>query len=128
MNADGSEKELLRENVTSFIIVDDWIYYMQDQRQLRKMSLDASTDIDLNDFEIPRASIKTYNNGWLYVTVALSGSIAGSNPIERVRMDGTGREKIAEARPLALYIAGDEMYFANWVMGDRVLEHFKLEK
>ncbi|WP_282942723.1 DUF5050 domain-containing protein [Paenibacillus sp. RC67] len=128
MNADGSKKQLLRDDVTSYIIVDDWIYYMQDQKQLRKISMDGSTDIALNEFEIPRASIKTYHRGWLYVTVAVSGSIAASNPIERVRIDGTGREKIAEARPRALYIAGDEMYFANWDMGDSVMEHFKLDK
>jgi hypothetical protein len=128
MNADGSGKQLLRDDVTSYILVDDWIYYMQDQKLLHKMSLDGSTDITLNEFETPRASIKTYHRGWLYVTVAVSGSIAASNPIERVRIDGTGREKVAEARPLALYIAGEEMYFTNWVMGDRVMEHFKLGK
>lgn len=128
MRLDGTGNQLLRDDVTSFIIVDGWIYYMQDQKQLRKMSLDGATDIALTEFEVPRASIKTSRGGWLYVTVAVSGSIAGSNPIVRVRIDGTGREMIAEARPQALYIAGDEMYFANWVMGDSVLEHFKLDQ
>ncbi|WP_171654484.1 DUF5050 domain-containing protein [Paenibacillus foliorum] len=127
MNLDGSGQELLQDDVTDFIVVDDWIYYIRDRKQIHKMSLDGSVDIPLYEFEKPQLSSMTYWNGWVYYTIVSSGSISGSNPIERISIDGTGRQKVTEARPLALYIAGDEMYIAHWSMGDHTLLHFKLK-
>jgi hypothetical protein len=127
MNLDGSGQEMLRNDVTGFIIVDDWIYYVRDHKQLRKMSQDGSVDIPLYESDKPQLLSMTYRDGWVYYVHGGTG-ISGSAPIERMRIDGTDRQKVAEARPTALYIAGDEMYFANWLMGDHKLEHFQLEK
>ncbi|MFD0676477.1 MULTISPECIES: DUF5050 domain-containing protein [unclassified Paenibacillus] len=127
MNLDGSGQKMLRSKVTDFIVADDWIYYVLDRKQMYKMSLDGSVDIPLFELEKPQLSSMTYWNGWIYYTKFISGSIAGANPIERIRIDGTDQQKVTEARPLSLYIAGNEMYFANWSMGDQTLEHFKLD-
>ncbi|MEK8132645.1 DUF5050 domain-containing protein [Paenibacillus filicis] len=125
MNLDGSEARKLHDGVTSFILIDDWIYYVSQDKQLYKMNADGSVHILLHETTRPPLGKMNYRDGWLYYVSGGFG-IAGSASVERIRIDGSAREALFEARATALYIAGDEIYFPHWDMGDRTLYHTKL--
>lgn len=127
MGNDGSGRTELREKVTDFTVIDGWIYYVKDGKQLRKMSADGSVDIPLHESaRIPVFGLN-YRDGWVYY-VSGSFGVSRSASVERIRLDGTGRQALAEARATALYIAEDQLYFPNWSMGDRTMEHMNIDK
>ncbi|WP_429312375.1 DUF5050 domain-containing protein [Paenibacillus mucilaginosus] len=123
MKLDGSDERKVQERVTDFIIAEDWIYYVRDGKDIRKMSADGSVDIPLLEQEKPYMGRLSYKDGWIYFAAGGFG-IHGSIPIERIRLDGTGREAIVEARPAAIYWAGQEMYFVQWDMGSYRLYNY----
>lgn len=127
MGNDGSGTTELRENVTEFRIIDGWIYYVKDGRQLRKMSADASVDIPLHISARTPLFGLNYRDGWVYYVSGGFG-VSSTASVERIRLDGTGRQALAEARATALYIAEDQLYFPNWSMGDRTMEHMKIDE
>ncbi|MCG7212735.1 DUF5050 domain-containing protein [Paenibacillus mucilaginosus] len=127
MKLDGSDDRKVQERVTDFIITEDWIYYVRDGKDLRKISLDGSIDIPLLEQEKPYMGRLSYKDGWIYFAAGATG-IHGSLPLERVRLDGTGRETVFEARPTAIYWAGEAMYFAQWSLGSHVLYEHQLKE
>ncbi|WP_426446271.1 DUF5050 domain-containing protein [Paenibacillus sp. S-38] len=124
MNPDGSDARKMHEGVTEFIIAEDWIYYVRENTDLRKISLDGSVDMAVLQQDKNPLGRLSYREGWIYFAAGSTGH-HGSLPIERIRLDGTGREAIVEARPVALYWAGEEMYFAQWNLGAHVMEHLE---
>nr|WP_285854040.1 DUF5050 domain-containing protein [Paenibacillus elgii] len=126
MGNDGSGQTELRDNVKEIRIIDGWIYYVRDDKQLRKMSADGSVDIPL--LEPARTPIfgLNYRDGWVYYVSGGFG-ISGYASMERVRLDGTRHQALAEARATALYIAEDQLYFPYWSMGDRTMYHMKID-
>ncbi|SDC93496.1 protein of unknown function [Paenibacillus sp. UNCCL117] len=124
---DGSAPAKVRDGVRSFIIVDDWIYYTNGENRLGKLSLDGSVSIDLHTSSRSPLSSFNYRDGWLYYVSGGFG-VHGSASVERIRIDGSGREPLFEARATALYWAGEELYFPKWDMGDRRLEHLSLNE
>ncbi|WP_088830748.1 DUF5050 domain-containing protein [Paenibacillus tyrfis] len=127
MGNDGSGRTELRDNVTEFSIVDGWIYYVKDGKQLRKMSADGSVDIPLHEPARTPIFGLNYRDGWVYY-VSGSFGVSGYASMERIRLDGTGRQALAEARATALYIAEDQLYFPYWSMGDRTMYHMKIDE
>ncbi|MBU7314761.1 DUF5050 domain-containing protein [Paenibacillus oleatilyticus] len=126
MGNNGSGQTELRDNVTEISIIDGWIYYVQDGKQLRKMSADGSVDIPLHEPARTPIFGLNYRDGWVYYVSGGFG-ISGYASMERIRLDGTGRQALAEARATALYIAEDQLYFPYWSMGDRTMYHMKID-
>ncbi|WP_284645534.1 DUF5050 domain-containing protein [Paenibacillus silviterrae] len=125
MNLDGTEQTKLQEDVTKMTVIDGWIYYLQNYgKQIMKMKPDGTVVIPVytSDHFI---SALNFREGWLYLVSGTFG-IHGTASIERIRIDGTGRQALAGARATALYFAGDQLYFPQAWMGDNRLEHMRV--
>ncbi|WP_158606525.1 DUF5050 domain-containing protein [Paenibacillus ginsengarvi] len=124
---DGSQlTPLVSANFNSFVIVDGWLYYGENN-QLRKMSLEGGDpSITLRNFELDRENAVNfeslhYYDGWLYYVKGAFG-IAGAANIEKIRIDGSDPTRVIEGvRAVRLFFAGDKLLFTGGWMGESPL-------
>ncbi|WP_165452342.1 DUF5050 domain-containing protein [Paenibacillus thalictri] len=125
---DGMQLTPMSEgHFNSFLIVDDWIYYGNDN-QLFKMSLQGSSSIPLRKFDEPvNFDTLTYNDGWIYYVKGRFG-IMGSASIEKIRIDGSEPTNvIGGVRAVSLFLIGGKLYFAGAWEGDAPLYEVKAD-
>jgi hypothetical protein len=126
LNLDGSEVTKLQDSVTKVFVIDGWVYYINNfGKQLNKMSPDGFINIPVVTSDQWIATL-SYRQGWLYMVNGSFG-IQGTAFIDKLKIDGTGRTHLAQARASALYFADRTLYFPQFGMGDNHLEHMEVD-
>ncbi|WP_159884165.1 DUF5050 domain-containing protein [Paenibacillus puerhi] len=127
INLDGTNMKKYHSegNIANVIIVDRWLYYVYNDKHLKKMSLDGSVVIPLFTSRTYISSLQ-YREGWIYM-INGTGGVSNSPDLAKLRIDGTGYKVLAEVRALALYFADKTLYFKVWDMGDVSLEHMEVK-
>ncbi len=105
----GSNLKKLRDDVSYFVLIDGWVYYVTSGSHLKKMNTNGTVDISLyrSNFQI---SALHYHKGWIFMLNGTVG-IQRSPYIDKLRLDGTSLSGLGMARTLAIYIADHSLYY-----------------
>ena len=127
IRADGTENTFVfaMDETPVFAVTENGIYYEETDEEKRSVSFLKKKNLDGSETAMPRIAMETSANdamfnihdGWLYYGNADEGAA-----LYRIREDGTGKEKITDKKPMAVYEAGDNIVFIDqdyqWYMYD----------
>jgi hypothetical protein len=134
---DGGSKENISNEVLSFYIQGDWIYYVSPSHlgTLYKMKLDGRDSKKVTDINGPVAYI---NENYIYYTAIDTKFLNNGNPglteqyylynegpLYRVRKDGTDRELVIDDRIFNIYVRKSYIYYQPFSESISVIENRK---